>query len=165
MVLRDNRENVSFITQANGKDSKDICYFNEVGRIPSKHRMETTRSMYDLPFRYRLSFVPILHTALVAHSYNKIEVAIPIFPYFIFKLFRIELCNFLKGQVTNLKPAIQITSISIKSESIPFSGEFGHIVRVVGVPFLPLKCDRSTAESTTANFKHTQRKFSYIGDC
>ena len=71
----------------------------------------------------------------------------------------------LKGQITNYKPAIQITSISIKSDSIPLSGEFGHIVRVIGVPFLALNCDRCTAESTTANFKHTQRKFSYIGDC
>ena len=71
----------------------------------------------------------------------------------------------LKGQITNYKPAIQITSISIKSDSIPLSGEFGHIVRVIGVPFLALNCDRCTAESTMANFKHTQRKFSYIGDC
>ena len=71
----------------------------------------------------------------------------------------------LKGQITNYKPAIQITSISIKSDSIPLSGEFGHIVRVIGVPFLALNCDRCTAESTTANFKHTQHKFSYIGDC
>ena len=67
----------------------------------------------------------------------------------------------LKGQITNYKPAIQITSISIKSDS----GEFGYIVRVIGVPFLALNCDRCTAESTTANFKHTQHKFSYIGDC
>ena len=72
-----------------------------------------------------------------------------------------ELCIFyLKGQITKYKPAIQITSISIKSDSIPLSGEFGHIVRVIGVPFLALNCDRCTAESTTANFKHTQRKFS-----
>ena len=73
--------------------------------------------------------------------------------------------DYLKGQITNYKPAIQITSISIKSDSIPLSGEFGHSVRVTGVPFLALNCDRCTAESTTANFKHTQRKFSYIGDC
>ena len=63
----------------------------------------------------------------------------------------------------NYKPAVQITSISRKSDSKPFLGQFGDIVIVVKSPFLPLKCDRRTAESTTANFKHTQRKFSYIG--
>ena len=81
------------------------------------------------------------------------------------KCLKVDFFYLLKGQITNYKPAIQITSISIKSDSIPLSGEFGHIVRVIGVPFLALNCDRCTAESTTANFKHTQRKFSYIGDC
>ena len=59
----------------------------------------------------------------------------------------------LKGQITNYKPAIQITSISIKSDSIPLSGEFGHIVRVVGVPFLALNCDRCTADKSTVYIK------------
>ena len=56
-------------------------------------------------------------------------------------------------------------SISRKSDSKPFLGQFGDIVIVVGSPFLAIKCDRCTAESTMANFKHTPRKFSYIGDC
>ena len=55
----------------------------------------------------------------------------------------------LKGQITNYKPAVQITSISRKSDSKPFLGQFGDIVIVVESPFLPLKCDRRTAESTT----------------
>ena len=59
----------------------------------------------------------------------------------------------LKGQITNYKPAIQITSISIKSDSIPLSGEFGHIVRVVGVPFLALNCDRCTADKSAVYIK------------
>ena len=71
----------------------------------------------------------------------------------------------LKGQITNYKPAVQITSISRKSDSKPFLGQFGDIVIVVESPFLPLKCDRRRAESTTANFKHTPGTFSYIGDC
>ena len=71
----------------------------------------------------------------------------------------------LKGQVTNYKPAGQITSISRKSDSKTLLGQLGVIVRVVGSPFLALKSDCCTAESTTANFKHTPRKFSYIGDC
>ena len=65
----------------------------------------------------------------------------------------------------NYKPAVQITSISRKSDSKPLLGQFGDIVRVVVSPFLALKPDRCTAESTTANFKHKPRKFSYIGDC
>ena len=73
--------------------------------------------------------------------------------------------DILKGQVTNYKPAGQITSISRKSDSKTLLGQLGVIVRVVGSPFLALKSDRCTAESTTANFKHTPRKFSYIGDC
>ena len=77
----------------------------------------------------------------------------------------LQFFNFLKGQITNYKPAVQITSISRKSDSKPFLGQFGDIVIVVESPFLPLKCDRRTAESTTTNFKNTPRKFSYIGDC
>ena len=60
---------------------------------------------------------------------------------------------YLKGQITNYKPAIQITSISIKSDSIPLSGEFGHIVRVIGVPFLALNCDRCTADKSAVYIK------------
>ena len=71
----------------------------------------------------------------------------------------------LKGQITNYKPAVQITSISRKSDSKTILGQLGDIVRVVVSPFLALKPDRCTAESTTANFKHTLCKFSYIGDC
>ena len=72
---------------------------------------------------------------------------------------------YLKGQITNYKTAVQITSISRKSDSKPFLGQFGDIVIVVGSPFLAIKCDSCTAESTTANFKHTPGTFSYIGDC